>query len=445
MDSTAKLVSSRLFDEAYYRRCYGLVLPPDDDALAHFMAQGWRLGFKPCANFDPIVYGLLHPEIGDANPAVDALARYKGGAVPAYGIETIMPPDLRLASTKGTAQVSDDRSLNLERAPDYGQEAAIRFDVAGKSYALLVPPARGLLDRLADDKPFAMARISQGDWDAMWAYEHYVKQLAVLPLTRHLSEDHRRVLAARLCDCWHHEMDVYAEHFLPELYSDLKSRTAHADFLHGVAFKGYPTADERLFEWSAEPSPEDQERLALFASFFSPDETIYEATTWKRWIISGELQDLPALARQRPVILMAGDVLADLDQRWKLKWFLHIGIPLTHAYELRNGLLEHCRARVAEAKEIARRENTARPLFLMQGSSFAYWFMKRLFETDPDVFYLDIGQALHPWFFDRREVPLRNWGRLYGPTIVENNKLEDYYRARGVADPVIGSLFGKRR
>jgi hypothetical protein len=444
MDGAARLLTGGLFDEAYYRRCYDQVLPSGGDALGHFLADGWQAGFKPCAAFDPIVYRLLHPHVVDANPAIDALERYGPGTVPAHGVEAIVPSELRLSSTKGTTQVADDPAFNLERAHEYGQETAIPFEVDGKAYSLRVPPTDAVLGRIAEDKPFAMARISQGDWDALWAFEHYVRKLAVLPLTRHLPENHLRALAARLCDAWHHAMDVYAEHFLVEFYADLRARTRHPDFLHGVAFKGYPTADERLFEWSAAPTPEDKERLALFASFFAPDETIYEATIWKRWIISGELRDLPALARRRPVILMAGGILADLGERWQLKWFLHVGIPLTHAYELRNALLEQCRAKVAEAKAIARRENTARPLFLMQGSSFAYWFMKRLFATDPDIFYIDVGQALHPWFFDRHEIPLRNWGRLYGPAIVENNALDEFYRTRGVSEPISESLFGKR-
>ena len=441
----ASLTGSGLFNASYYVSCYGMVIPPGMEPLVHFLTVGGVRGFKPSANFDPIVYSIMHPECCLANAAADALRRFNGGPVPPYEVQSIVPADLRLASTKGVSQVVDDRSDNLDRAANYGQETAIAFAIDSKTYHLHVPPADDILQRIEADRPLAMARISQGDWDALWAYEYYARQLRNFPPMSRLCDDLWRLLAARLCDAWHHEMDVYAEHFLVELYGDLAAKIENPDFVYCVAFKGYPTADERLFEWSAEPTKEDQERLRLFASFFAPEERLLEATVWKRWIISGELQDLPRLARQRPVILMAADVLADLDERWKLPWFLHIPIPVTQAYQLRNRLLEQCRAAIAEARAISSREAAPQPLFLMQGSSFAYWFMKRLFETDPEVFYLDVGQALHPWFFDKHDVPLRNWGRLYGPTIVRNNKLESFYRARGVADPVINSLFHKRR
>jgi hypothetical protein len=67
--------------------------------------------------------------------------------------------------------------------------------------------------------------------------------------------------------------------------------------------------------------------------------------------------------------------------------------------------------------------------------------MVRLFATDPDIFYLDFGQALHPWFYDRRDIERMNWGRIYGPTIVRNCRLEGFYRRLGVADPVVETLF----
>lgn len=86
-----------------------------------------------------------------------------------------------------------------------------------------------------------------------------------------------------------------------------------------------------------------------------------------------------------------------------------------------------------------------KPLFILQGSSFAFWFQVRLFARHPDIFYMDLGQALHAWFYDRREIPLRAWGRRYAATIVRNNGLEDYYAGLGVSAPIMHTLFANRK
>ena len=79
-----------------------------------------------------------------------------------------------------------------------------------------------------------------------------------------------------------------------------------------------------------------------------------------------------------------------------------------------------------------RKHGTKRPVFLLQGSSFAYWMIKRLFEDHPDIFYLDLGLSLHVWFYDREDMPIMPERSLYGRTIVKNCELEDYYRNLGL-------------
>ncbi len=415
------------------------------DALTHFLAEGWIDGLKPNPGFDPLLHGLRHPGLGAVNPLADAIVRHRGQAMPSFRVSAVLSQTPRLKSTQGTRTVAGDPMLDIADTAKYAGPMEIGFEALGRPYKFLVPAASDWLGRLEQNRPFAAARISHGDWDAIRAYRHYARLLAREPALANLTKDQIGLLTVRLCDEWHHDMDVYAENVLTELFADLDGLTVHDDFLYCAAFKGYPTADERLFEWSLEPTPEDIERLELFASYFAPGQRVYDATVWKRWMISGGLRPLPGLLRHHPVILMAADELASLGERWALPWFLHIPIPATGAYQQRHDLLGQCRDRIAEAKAIAGRQATRKPVFLMQGSSLAYWFMKRLFATDPDVFYLDFGQALHPWFYDCAAIPLRNWGRLYGPTIVRNTGLEDYYKARGVKEPVIKTLFkGKK-
>lgn len=300
------------------------------------------------------------------------------------------------------------------------------------------------MNRLREDRPFAFARITHGDWDSLLAYEHYRKQIHVLASTSGLDEMQLDRLTMRHCDQVLGGMEVYAENFLFELMDDLRHHSRNADLWQGIAFKGYPTADERLFEWSLDDHlhPTDVERLRLFSRYFDPTETLYDATVWKRWLIADRLGELPALARDRPVIFMGSRRVGTLGERWALPWFLHIPIPEEHGYPLRYQLLETCRQAIVEANAIARRNNTKRPLFVLQGSSFAYWFIARLFPTSPDIFFWDFGQAIHAWFYDVPEIDLVNWGRIFGPTIVRHNGLEEFYRRRGVPDPIAGNLFG---
>jgi nucleoid DNA-binding protein len=60
----------------------------------------------------------------------------------------------------------------------------------------------------------------------------------------------------------------------------------------------------------------------------------------------------------------------------------------------------------------------------------AWWLITRLFSHYPRVFYLELGQALGGWFFDVLESLAAPWARVYAPSIIENCRLEPYYRAR---------------
>jgi hypothetical protein len=252
-----------------------------------------------------------------------------------------------------------------------------------------------------------------------------------------LSPDALDRLALRHCDEILRGEQIYEENFLFELLRDLKRGRGDPRLLKSVAFKGYPTADNRLFEWSADAAlhETDTEKLAIFSRYYAPEETLYDATMWKRWVISGALDELPALARERPVVFLGADRVGDLDRRWRLPWYFPVETPATFGYAKRFKLLDACRGKLAEAKAVARQLGTKRPLVLLQGSSFAYWFIVRLFETDPDVFYLDLGQALHAWFFDCADIERMNWGRIFGPATVANPGMREYYRDLGFAEP----------
>ncbi len=438
-----ELLRSGLMDEGYYAASYGRDGFAGQSPAAHFAATGFARGLKPNPAFDPLVFRLLRRGVAAHDLLAQAIAGYSAG-LECNSVQSLLPGPLNPPD-----DIDPDRPGGLDPmqtiayARQFAQARRTPFTAAGKSYVLQTPSASQLLDRLRDDRPFCFARISHGDWDSCYFANCYRRQLAGA-LGGFVSDAELTMLAYRLCEELHPTYDNFAENFMFELEAGLQTRPRHPDFLMSVAFKGNPTADEAIFEGSPAIHPVDFERLEIFSRHFAPGEDVYDANVFKRWLMSGDLQRLPELARGRPVILMGADVLAQLVTRWKLPWFSHIVIPPEFSYPMRRQLLEVCRERLAEARAAARKLNLGKPLFLMQGSSFAFWFQIRLFASDPDIFSLDLGQALHAWFYDVHEIPLRTWGRRYGPAIVKNCGLEDYYRELGVPEPVIVSLFAKR-
>ena len=432
-----------VFDASYYVSSYRREIPDGVQPLDHFLAAGLDQGLKPNARFDPLIRRLANPGLA----RVDLLRQLAGslGSTSDPNVAALLPIRPLSRMTPPRTLANDDET-NAMAADGYGRTRRTQFTAGGQSYTLLSPAPSVFLDRLRDDQPFAFARITHGDWDSLFAYEHYRAQVHQLAATSGLSASQLDRLALRHCDHVLGDMEVYAENFLFELTDDLRLHGRSDTLCHGIAFKGYPTADERLFEWSHDDrlDPTDVEKLRLFSSYFAPNETLYDATLWKRWLIADGLGELPALARDRPVILMGSDRITTLGERWVLPWFLHIQIPAEHSYPLRYQLLDRCLAAITEANALAVRHNTKRPLFVLQGSSFAYWFIVRLVAEHPDLFYLDFGQAIHAWFYDIPEIDLVNWGRVFGRTIVRRNGLEAFYRARGIPDPIDESLFGAR-
>ncbi|MCB1378165.1 MAG: hypothetical protein KDK89_07345 [Alphaproteobacteria bacterium] len=429
------------FDEAYYVSCYRELIGAGMSPKEHFLKHGLHLGLKPTARFDPLAYRILRPDV-----QIDELAqRISSGEVSdTPGFKQLFPSVPRLPYYMPKRRIPKDDAENIADPAQYGLEYIFQFQVNGRDFQLVAPRAQMLLDRLTYDRPFAFARISQGDWDCFHAFFYYRDKLYPLLAQGGFSEADIDRLALRYCDEVIGHYENFVENFTTELMHDLKGKEHSPSFMRAVSFKGYPTFDERLFEWSSDSDldPTEIKRLHAFSQFFDTEEILYDATLWKRWLIAGQLGALPALARERPVILMGAERVASLGERWQLPWFHHIAIPPTASQPRRYELLDLCRTRLAEAKWQAAKYQTKRPLFILQGSSFAYWFMVRMFATDPDVFYIDLGQALHPWFYDVKSIPLGNWGRIFSATILQGNGLEPYYRDRGIADPIAHSLFG---
>ena len=430
-DLISRIRESDFFDDEYYLQNYKEEISSTTDYLHHFLTVGLQRGFKPNSRFDPLVYRLQHPDI-DRDQVITHYFSDNKTRHSTFSIADALHPVERTYTFLPIKDDDIDFDETAQAAIAYARlissPRAIDFCVDSQSYQIVVPSAQALLDRLRTDRPFAFARVSHGDWDDHYVFERYRGRVARAVSGLAFTEEHIDRLAMRLCDEFYPDGHIFAENFIPEFTRDLTNRSRRDDFMMSVAFKGYPTADEQLFIRTLSLKRVDIARLRIFARFFRPDETVYDANLMKRWAVSGALSALPGLARQRPVIFMGAERLASLGQRWDLPWFLQVRIPPANSYPLRHKILATALEMVRQAKNLARQQNTAKPLFILQGSSFAFWMMHRLFHEHPDIFYIDLGQTLHIWFYDNKDIPLMTWGKIYKNTIIDNCDLNDYYK-----------------
>lgn len=425
--------ASGLFDADYYRGIYGPEVDAQGDPLQHFLDVGLAQGRLPSEQFDPVLYRLLVPSCGDANPLLHRLNSSKPfGPRP---LPKLFPEVVAALFPKG-----DSAAVKYRHEAEYVEvnreypdgAAAVRempFVTGGQRYALQVPEPDLLLERLRSDRPYAFARLPHGFWDALWMVEVAEAGIAADERAQRLPQQQRRALAARLCAAVRDRHGGFAPMFIEEVLADIPAHATHPDFLRSVSFKGAPSASEELFGRRTLVPPDIV--LSIFSRYFRPEETLYDALLWKRLLIAGQLRELPDLCRSRPVVLVASRFFMDLDQRWQLDQFTHVRIPPRLSQWQRWDLL----ARTSDALAAALALGGRPPVVLMQcGGSLSYWLITRLFARFPQTFYIDLGQALNGWFFDLVDTHKSPWMRVYTRAVIENCRMEDFYRRLKGAD-----------
>jgi hypothetical protein len=410
---------SGIFDAKFYAETYGHLFADGQDPLDYFVSVGLRQDHLPCAAFDPVLYRVLVPACGDTPPLLHFMA---GNA--AYRPPTL--DDVFPAAASGIPKVKASPDLNVARNRAYAPHAMdireMAFEAQGQRYVLKVPPPEALLGRIASERPFAYARLPHGYWDCLWQREIALDTLARDERTHGLTADQRTALATQLCDARYPASGGFTPMFLDEVLAEIPVHAANPDFLRAVAFAGYPTFKEVAV---GAATPRGRALARLVAAHFKPGEALYDAMYWKRMLISGHLKVLPELCRARPVVLVASEYFSDLASRWRLHRFEHVCIPPSRSQALRRSLLERLRAALAAASAAG----GSAPIVLMQcGGSLAFWLISRLYAEFPRAFYLDLGQALDGWFFDRHEIRVYRWMKVYTRSVIEHCGLEPYYR-----------------
>jgi hypothetical protein len=422
-----RIYASRLFDPQFYRQTYGHLLSESDDPLEHFLSTGLAKGLLPSRQFDPALYRLLVPGCGDANPLLHCLTSDAPFEPPA--LTALFP-----AAASKLPAVKGSPDLQLEQNRAYARKAMdireLRFIAEGRQYTLRIPEREFLRERFSADRPFAFARLPHSFWDTLWQVDLARQGLQHDPRTAVLSDAQRDALALRLCQARYGDGDKFdnngdfAPQFLEEVLAGIPLHAADPDFMRSVAFLGYPTY--RQIAIGSQDNPRGAALRRLFAARFGHGETLYDAMWPKRMLISGQLGELPALCRGRPVILVTSSTFHDLNVRWRLEDFTHVVIPPRLTQWQRWDLL----ARTLDAVEQARARGGRRPVVLTRcGGELAYWLFTRTFARQRDAFYIDLGQVLEGWYFDSPDLRFYRWSKVYARAVIENCRLEPYYRS----------------
>lgn len=307
-------------------------------------------------------------------------------------------------------------SSNRSWAPICADIDHINIKFEELNYTINIPSYFEFKERLTNDQPFSIIRWTHGLWDHLYTLEVIRKLLNNKLKNSSASDDVILALANRICAILFPKIGAFANGFSSEIINDLENLSFSHNVYHSVAFKGYPTQDEKIFNVK-KVLPSHLGRLALFTKYFKPQNPIYDSNFYKRWVISGLGKEIPDLIRNRNVILIANDLFNDLNCRWNLKRsFTHIQIDRGMSQRFRNQILERCR----EAINRTIMPNSLSPIVLFQAGSLAPWLISRLYKDYPNAFYIDMGQALNFWFMDKAELLRAHWMQVYKPVLLSH-------------------------
>ncbi|MEO1612894.1 MAG: hypothetical protein AAFU55_11180, partial [Pseudomonadota bacterium] len=211
-----------------------------------------------------------------------------------------------------------------------------------------------------------------------------------------------------------------------------------------IALKAHPETPDLPFG-TADPSPRRAAAaMAAVETAFPVPRVFEDGIAWKRFVAAGSLGEILPAIRARRVVLIANAGFADLGARWRLPDFHHLEIPPRDSHLDRYAIFERLAASLEAL--LPSDPSAPGPLVLTQaGGSFSFWLMHRLRRRAPNAGYLDVGQALNPWFLDDPATgkPEMLWLQDYWEDIFEANDLDAFYRDILQVDDV-RAWFGSR-
>lgn len=390
----AAIEASGRFDADFYLRTYRDSIPTSMMPLEHYLAEGEEKGLLASRDFDPIVYKLWHPTRRHHSPLVDLSCnrdqqdyRDIGALFRNIAIESRTPIRYPRHYREEWAKYAQIVVENVDRS--------VRLQGCGLRYELRNPHPEVVLARLAEDRPFAIARLPDGFWEQLLAIEEIRRRLCDDPRFQPLNKYEQFNVAQRLRGRGHLLITGTnaVENFYQEILPTLPGNRNKENYWLGISVFSLPTFDDCFYALDKEDLAQ---RIRLISRFFKSSDALYDASTWKRWALSGHLALLAEEARRHPVVMVGPGKFHTLGEKWRLSRFHHVAIPRRRSQLIRHSILQQTIAALNAVGELPH----AKPIVLFQcGASIGYWLIDRLRKSHPDVFFLDLGQALDVWYW----------------------------------------------
>lgn len=427
-----------LFDEEFYYKAYGHYFLEKSKSWIHFASYGINYGFKPSKKFDPVLVKI----------AIFCLKKYSKGSCKHFlevnqkkdEIKKEIFPELygenffiknilikivkKFKSIIGKRRKTNYRTKIKNNSFVLWEESSERIEVGGKNFWIVSPNPEKLMS-LFDKKGIKFVRFPHGHWDALEKAESVIGKIEKKCKNKisFLNYSEKLNFASRVCEESYSQASWggFSEGFLHEVVVKSLNKKYDPNFIKSLSFKGEPTWKDKVFDY--------EKRLFDFGSLkrrrdflqrFMPEETqLWDASIWKRHLLSGGLANLPDKIKNKKVVLVGPSHLSSLQDKWGIEVFDHIIIPGAKTQQIRFVVLK----KIVES--INKYDNLQDVIVLFQcGASLAFWFSDEIDKKFSEVSCVDMGQALDGWFLDDASQTVGTWSLIYKDLIKTKNKID---------------------
>lgn len=320
-------------------------------------------------------------------------------------------------------------ACTAEQAHRFAQAESVIFEHAGVPYELKAPSPEDFKDKILSREGFAFYKHPHGFWTCLRILDQAKRALVEQMGTRDITERELCNEASQLV--WPLLAGkAFRNLFVPNFMYDLACYVQSPPRGHiwrGVAFKGYPTLDGRLFiypDQNADNNDICKQQMDSFVRHVDPAEELIDGTIMKRWVVSGGMKDFPSWIRRNPVAVVGPTWFSSLGSRMGLGDFTHIRIASSNSFAARHDILRRIKTFLDQKSK-----QELPPVVLFHcGGSLACWMICKLFPEYPRSILLDVGQALVAWHLVEPWYNVYTWKRIYLKAMIENLQLEGLYR-----------------
>jgi len=422
--------SSPSVDPGFYCRHYADLLGPLDPE-DHYIRFGRSLGLMPNETYDPLLAAMIYPLLDEAE-RVAALSEaglpHHLKAIAQAIFRHIESPDAffwRFGDTQVHRDPTARRAATIDRWDEIDRPGATEFKHDGKTFTIVRRSPEEVAGLIRSGEPCVHARLPHGFVDTM-ARLGQMTRILIEKCGYNLASSAALRIAIRVFRQIDPKQPTFAENFIHELLDMLEPGRLRGSV--SLAFKAHPDVPDLLFGTAEPTSARYDASMKFISENFPSGYTFEDGIGWKRFVSTGRIGVVIEALRERTVLLIANAGFKDLGRRWGLPAFHHLEIPPEHSHAVRHEILARARSRLTE---ISRLGSGLPPVVLTQiGGSFSLWLLPRLAESHPESAYIDVGQALNPWFLDDAKTsnPDMLWLQDFWAEIFGANDLDAFYR-----------------